>query len=91
MEFFSFAIGRTEVTSRVEEVPIDDTMLSEICPDAGKQKKICTLKKLSNNKRMFFYTKVYNFFFKQRQHFAFPKSTELPMENVTMSKIQCGV
>ena len=31
--FFSFAIGRTEVTSRVEEVPIDDTMLSEICPD----------------------------------------------------------
>ena len=31
--FYSFAIGRTEVTSRVEEVPIDDTMLSEICPD----------------------------------------------------------
>ena len=39
MQFFSFAIGRTEVTSRVEEVPIDDTMLSEICPDAGKHKK----------------------------------------------------
>ena len=39
MEFFSFAIGRTEVTSRVEEVPIDDTMLSEICPDAGNHKK----------------------------------------------------
>ena len=46
MQFFSFAIGRTEVTSRVEEVPIDDTMLSEICPDAGKQKKISTLTKI---------------------------------------------
>ena len=45
-QHFSFAIGRTEVTSRVEEVPIDDTMLSEICPDAGKQKKISTLTKI---------------------------------------------
>ena len=27
-------MGRTEVTSRVEVVPIEDTMLSEMCPDA---------------------------------------------------------
>ena len=80
------------MTSRVEEVPIDDTMLSEICPDAGKQKKNIHPYKNCQITREYFYTKsVLLLFFKQRQHFAFPKSTELPMENVTMSKIQCGV
>ena len=29
-----FSMGRTEVTARLETVPIEDTMLSEMCPDA---------------------------------------------------------
>jgi len=31
--YISYALGRGEVTSRVETVPIEDTMLDDICPD----------------------------------------------------------